>query len=123
LNKTDLSETRWKRTYLNRVDVNNQVSPSFVLEDANLSNADFSRSRLIHPTTRQELTMPQAVQLLKSDQNQPELKDALQKIFDKAGHLTDHPPTFIVGDKVANENFVKNVLQIKQRTFEDANKS
>jgi uncharacterized protein YjbI with pentapeptide repeats len=66
LNKTNLSETRWKRTFLNRVDADKKVSPSFVFEGANLSNADFSKAVVIHPVTKEAMGMGQIVMLAKT---------------------------------------------------------
>jgi hypothetical protein len=111
LHKADLTETSWKRTYLNRVDVNNQVSPSFLFKEANLSNADFSRAKLRHPVTKEALTMPQAIQSVQSNENKTDLKTALQNLFKDAYHLTNNPPKFIVTSEEQNKNFVEDVLE------------
>jgi hypothetical protein len=104
--------------------VNKHATPAFVFKNANLSSADFSQARFIHPFTKQRLTMPQVVEVAMQQPPPPgqvELKQALKDMFTEAGHVKDKPPIFIKRNEIVNKNFVENVLQMKPRTFKDAN--
>jgi hypothetical protein len=122
--QADLSKTSWKDTCLNRAKIKQDILPSFVFKNANVSEADFSEARFFHPFTKQRLTMPEVVEQATQQPplpGQEELKQALKDTFTEAGHLKDKPPVFVRGNDIANESFVKNVLQIKPKEFNDAN--
>jgi uncharacterized protein YjbI with pentapeptide repeats len=124
LEGANLSKTTWKETCLNRAKIKQDILPSFIFKNANVSEADFSEARFFHPFTKQRLTMPEVVEQATQQPplpGQEELKQALKDTFTEAGHLKDKPPVFVRGNDIANESFVKNVLQIKPKEFNDAN--
>jgi uncharacterized protein YPO0396 len=133
----DLTGSSWKKTCLNRSRVNKTITPRFIFKNANLSNADFSEARFIHPSTQKHMTMQQVVvdvamreepipfftegytasQAKKFKQDQTKLKDALKNLFEDTGHLKNKLPRFII-DQEKNDNFVQDVLNMKPRTFD-----
>jgi uncharacterized protein YjbI with pentapeptide repeats len=69
LEGANLSKTRWKNTCLNRSKVNKPATPAFILKNANVSSADFSQAKFIHPVTKNKMRMSKMVDLaMREDQ-------------------------------------------------------
>ena len=72
--QTNLTKTNWRGTRLNRVDANKNITPAFVFNQADLSEADFSKARMLHPSTKKVMGMKRVVNLATANPPVPLLK-------------------------------------------------
>jgi uncharacterized protein YjbI with pentapeptide repeats len=142
LTKSNLKNTQWEGTLLNRyafdttkvleqdnAKVNStELEPSFNFDGAFVDGADFSKARLIIPSSKKEITVEEAIQFV--NQNHEEKRTKALEIAEKETLLVERllikdraEKTFIQNmartDEIKNvlDSLFKNVAGVNQNTL------